>query len=180
MWTGVAGVWAAGDCVHTHHQLLDAPTYLPLGTTAHKQGRTAGENAVGGSRRFAGVLGTQVVKILDLAVAGTGLRDATAPRERYRPRTEQVVIPDHKRYYPGAVDLTIRLTADERDGRVLGAQIAGGRSGQVAKRIDTFAAALHNRMTVDELNDLDLSYSPPFSAPWDPVQAAAQAWLAAG
>jgi NADPH-dependent 2,4-dienoyl-CoA reductase/sulfur reductase-like enzyme len=131
------------------------------------------------SRRFVGVLGTQVVKIFDLAVAATGLRDDSALRNGYRPRTEQVVVPDHTRYYPGAVDLTIRLTADERDGRLLGAQIAGGLSGQVAKRIDTIATALHNRMTVDELNDLDLSYSPPFSAPWDPVQAAAQAWLAA-
>jgi NADPH-dependent 2,4-dienoyl-CoA reductase/sulfur reductase-like enzyme len=179
MRTGVPGVWAAGDCVHTHHRLLAEPTYLPLGTTAHKQGRTAGENAVGGSRRFAGVLGTQVVKILDLAVAATGLRDDSALRNGYRPRTEQLVVPDHKRYYPGAVDLTIRLTGDERDGRLLGAQIAGGLSGQVAKRIDTIATALHHRLTVDELNDLDLSYSPPFSAPWDPVQAAAQAWSAA-
>jgi NADPH-dependent 2,4-dienoyl-CoA reductase/sulfur reductase-like enzyme len=146
MWTGVPGVWAAGDCVHTHHQLLAEPAYLPLGTTAHKQGRVAGENAVGGSRRFVGVLGTQVVKILDLAVAATGLRDDSALRNGYRPRTEQVVVPDHTRYYPGAVDLTIRLTADERDGRLLGAQIAGGLSGQIAKRIDTIATALHNRM----------------------------------
>jgi NADPH-dependent 2,4-dienoyl-CoA reductase/sulfur reductase-like enzyme len=178
MWTGVEHVWAAGDCVHTHHRLLDSPTYLPLGTTAHKQGRTAGENAAGGRRRFVGVLGTQVVKVFELAIAGTGLRDELARRHGYQPRTEQIVVPDHKRYYPGAVELTIRVTADERPGMLLGSQIAGGLPGQVAKRIDTFATAMQHGMTVDGLNDLDLSYTPPFSAPWDPVQAAAQAWLA--
>jgi pyruvate/2-oxoglutarate dehydrogenase complex dihydrolipoamide dehydrogenase (E3) component len=68
METGVPNIYAAGDCVHTHHRLLPEPTYLPLGTTAHKQGRVAGENAVGGSRFFAGSVGTQVVKVCDLAV----------------------------------------------------------------------------------------------------------------
>ena len=172
MWTGVEGIWAAGDCVHTHHRLLDEPVYLPLGTTAHKQGRVAGENAVGGARIFEGVLGTQVVKVFELAVAGTGLR------ERPGAFTTELVVPDHKRYYPGAVDLTIRVTGDRDSGRLVGAQIAGGLSGQVAKRIDTFATALHHGMTIDAISDLDLSYTPPFSAPWDPVQAAAQNWFA--
>ena len=73
MRTGLPGVLAAGDCVITHHRLL-GETYLPLGTTAHKQGRVAGETALGGSREFAGSLGTQVVKIFDQAAARTGLR----------------------------------------------------------------------------------------------------------
>ena len=70
-------LFAAGDCVITHHRLL-GETYLPLGTTAHKQGRVAGENALGGNRQFAGSLGTQVVKIFDQAAARTGLRDHEA------------------------------------------------------------------------------------------------------
>ncbi len=178
MRTSKAGIWAAGDCAQTHHRLLPEPTYLPLGSTSHKQGRVAGENAIGGDRRFAGVLGTQVVKLFDLAVAGTGLRDATAPRDRYEPVTTQVTLDDHKRYYPGATDLTVRVCGDARSGRLLGAQIAGGLSAQVAKRIDVFAAALFAGLRVDELNDVDLSYTPPFSAPWDPIQAAAQDWAA--
>ena len=178
MRTGLPGVWAAGDCVHTHHRLLDEPTFLPLGTTAHKQGRVAGENAVGGRRRFAGVVGTQVVKVFDLAVAGTGLRDSTAPDHLYAPRTEVSGAPDHKRYYPGAVDLTIGVCGDDRSGRLLGAQIVGGLTGQVAKRIDVFASALHHGMTVEALSDLDLSYTPPFGSPWDAIQSAAQAWVA--
>ncbi|MGH3054167.1 MAG: NAD(P)/FAD-dependent oxidoreductase, partial [Gaiellaceae bacterium] len=75
METNLPHVYAAGDCVTTYHRLLDTATYLPLGTTAHKQGRIAGENAVGGDRTFEGSLGTQVVKVFELAVARTGLRD---------------------------------------------------------------------------------------------------------
>ena len=89
METNVRDIFAAGDCVETWHRLLQAPTYLPLGTTAHKQGRIAGENAVGGHREFAGTLGTQVVKVFDLVVARTGLRDAEAGRAGFEPLTEQ-------------------------------------------------------------------------------------------
>jgi NADPH-dependent 2,4-dienoyl-CoA reductase/sulfur reductase-like enzyme len=74
MRTNLPDVFAAGDCVTTQHRLLGT-SYLPLGTTAHKQGRVAGENALGASREFAGSLGTQVVKIFDLVAARTGLRD---------------------------------------------------------------------------------------------------------
>ena len=179
MATSLAGVWAAGDCVHTHHRLLPSPTYSPLGTTAHKQGRVAGENAAGGTRRFDGVLGTQVVKVFGLAVAATGLHDATVPDGLYTPFTHQMVVADRNRYYPGAVDLVLRMTGDARTGRILGAQIVGGLDGQVAKRIDIVATAVHHGMTMEGLSDLDLSYTPPFSSPWDPVQAAAQAWIRA-
>ena len=84
MRTSLADVLAAGDCVITHHRLL-AETYLPLGTTAHKQGRVAGENALGGNRQFAGSLGTQVVKIFDQAAARTGLRDHEAAPAGFDP-----------------------------------------------------------------------------------------------
>jgi NADPH-dependent 2,4-dienoyl-CoA reductase/sulfur reductase-like enzyme len=80
MRTNLPDVLAAGDCVETYHRLLDRPAYLPLGTTAHKQGRIAGETAVGGDRAFAGSLGTQVVKVFELAVARTGLRDPKPAR----------------------------------------------------------------------------------------------------
>jgi NADPH-dependent 2,4-dienoyl-CoA reductase/sulfur reductase-like enzyme len=90
-----------------------------------------------------------------------------------------MVVADRNRYYPGAVDLVLRMTGDARTGRILGAQIVGGLDGQVAKRIDIVAAAVHHGMTMEGLSDLDLSYTPPFSSPWDPVQAAAQAWIRA-
>lgn len=83
---------------------------------------------------------------------------------------------DHKVYYPGAHEITMRITGDRRRGRLLGAQLLGHLDAEVSKRIDIAAAALHHGMTVDELNDLDLSYTPPFGSPWDVVQAGAQAW----
>jgi NADPH-dependent 2,4-dienoyl-CoA reductase/sulfur reductase-like enzyme len=176
MRTTVDGVYAAGDCAETWHRLLQRPAYLPLGTTAHKQGRVAGENAAGGDRTFAGTLGTQVVKIFDLAVARTGFRDQEARDAGYDPLTVETAADDHKAYYPGATRMRLRVTGDRRDGRLLGAQILGSARAQVAKRIDVYAAAIAARLTVDEVTDLDLSYTPPFSAPWDPVQAAATAW----
>ena len=179
MRTNLPDIFAAGDCVETWHGLLQRPSYMPLGTTSHKQGRIAGENAVGGEREFHGSLGTQVVKVFDLAVARTGLRTGEATEAGFDPLTTQFETWDHKVYYPGATKMTIRLTGDREDGRLLGAQIVGDHRGQVAKRVDIFATALHHRMLIEDMADLDLSYTPPLSSPWDPVQMSAQAWDAA-
>ena len=176
MATGLPHVWAAGDCVVTHHRLLGI-TYLPLGTTAHKQGRVAGENALGGAARFAGSLGTQVVKVFDLVAARTGLREHEAQSADLDPVTTQTAPDDHKAYYPGARPIAIRVTGDKRSGLLLGAQLVGPRGAEVAKRVDTYATALFHRMTVDDLNQLDLSYTPPLGSPWDAVQMAAQSWV---
>jgi NADPH-dependent 2,4-dienoyl-CoA reductase/sulfur reductase-like enzyme len=179
MATSIPGVWAAGDCAQTHHAILDEPTYLPLGTTAHKQGRIAAENALGGARRFAGSLGTQVVKVFDVAVARTGLRDDDATAAGYDPLTVAATEPDHTPYYPGVHDIHMRFTADAATGRLLGCQVLGHRDAEIAKRIDIPAAALHAGWPIDRLNDLDLSYTPPFGTPWDALQLGAQAWEAA-
>lgn len=175
MRTGLPHVWAAGDGVVTHHRLLGV-TYLPLGTTSHKQGRVAGENAIGGDARFAGSLGTQVVKVFDLVAARTGLRDAEASVAGYRPLSHTAVADDHKRYYPGATPISVRITGDERDGRLLGAQLVGTRGAEISKRVDTYATALHHGMSVAAMSELDLSYTPPLGSPWDAVQMATQAW----
>jgi len=175
MRTGLADVYAAGDCVITHHRLL-GETYLPLGTTAHKQGRVAGENAAGGHREFAGSLGTQVVKIFDHAAARTGLRDHEAAAAGFDPLTVAWEADDHKAYYPGSHRIAMRFTGDRATGRLLGVQLFGHRHAEVAKRIDIAATAIYNGMTVDAISDLDLSYTPPLGSPWDAVQAGAQAW----
>jgi NADPH-dependent 2,4-dienoyl-CoA reductase/sulfur reductase-like enzyme len=149
---------------------------MPLGTTAHKQGRTAAENAVGGHREFAGSLGTQVVKLFDLVAARTGLREQEARHTGFDPFTAETTVWDHKAYYPGAHELHLRITGDLHTGRLLGAQLLGHKDSEVSKRIDIFASALFHGMTVEALSDLDLSYTPPLSSPWDPVQMAAQFW----
>jgi NADPH-dependent 2,4-dienoyl-CoA reductase/sulfur reductase-like enzyme len=176
METNHSGIYGAGDCVETWHRLLDRYAYLPLGTTSHKQGRIAAENAVGGNREFAGSLGTQVVKIFDLIAARTGLRDHEALNAGYCPSTVETTLWDHKAYYPGAHELHVRVTGDRNTGLLLGAQLLGHDDSEVSKRIDIFASALFHGMTVEALNDLDLSYTPPLSSPWDPVQLGAQFW----
>lgn len=179
METNIADIYAAGDCVETWHQLLQKYVYLPLGSTAHKQGRIAGENMIGGQRLFKGSLGTQVVKIFDLVIGRTGLKDQEAVREGLNPLTVTFQNWDHKIYYPGATPIHIRITGDRKTGKLLGAQILGSYGAEISKRIDIYASAISQNLSVDELNDLDLSYTPPLSSPWDPVQMAAQAWMKA-
>jgi NADPH-dependent 2,4-dienoyl-CoA reductase/sulfur reductase-like enzyme len=178
MATAVADIWAAGDGVQTWHRLLERYVYMPLGTTAHKQGRVAGENMLGGKREFQGSLGTQVVKVFGQVAARSGLRDKGASEAGFDSLTAALTVWDHKVYYPGARELHLRITGDRPTGRLLGAQIVGPRETEVSKRIDIFAAALFHGMRVEELCDLDLSYTPPLSSPWDPVQMAAMQWCA--
>jgi NADPH-dependent 2,4-dienoyl-CoA reductase/sulfur reductase-like enzyme len=179
METTIPNVYAAGDCVETWHRQLNRYTYLPLGTTAHKQGRCAGENAVGGNREFAGSMGTQVVKIFDLVAGRTGLRQDEAIREGYSAFTAENRSFDHKAYYPGAKEMRVRVTGERETQRLLGAQILGSWGAEISKRVDVFATALYHGMLLEDLGDLDLSYTPPLSSPWDPVQMAAHHWAAA-
>jgi NADPH-dependent 2,4-dienoyl-CoA reductase/sulfur reductase-like enzyme len=118
METNLPDVYAAGDCVETYHRLLGRNAYLPLGSTAHKQGRVAGESAVGGQAAFGGTLGTQVVKVFDLVAARTGLRDDEAREAGFAPLTTQMGAWDHKVYYPGAHRLHLRVTGERRTGRL--------------------------------------------------------------
>jgi NADPH-dependent 2,4-dienoyl-CoA reductase/sulfur reductase-like enzyme len=176
MATNIPNILAAGDCAETWHHILKSKVHMPLGTTAHKQGRVAGENMAGVNSEFQGSLGTQVVKVFDRIAAGTGLRDVQATKAGFAPLTITLTTWDHNPYYLEAKELNIYLTGDRRTGRLLGAQIVGHRDSEVDKRIDIIATALYNGMYVKELNDLDLSYTPPLSSPWDPVQKAAMQW----
>ena len=121
-------------------------------------------------------MGTQVVKVFELAIARAGLRETEDEKAGFHPFTAEVKAWDHKAYYPGAHELVLRVTGDKRSGRLLGAQIVGHWQAQVAKRIDIFATALFAGLAVDQIDNLDLSYTPPLGSPWDPVQVAAQRW----
>ncbi|MCY0881224.1 MAG: FAD-dependent oxidoreductase [Firmicutes bacterium] len=174
MQTNQADIWAAGDCTSTWHRLREEFVYLPLGTTAHKQGQVAGENAAGGSAAFAGSMGTQVLKFFDYAVARTGLTGQEAG-----PLARTVLWEgwDRNAYYPQAQPLRILLTGHASTGRILGAQMIGNISTSAAQRIDLIANALFYHATIPDILQWDLSYSPPFSSPWDPLQQAAQHWM---
>jgi len=172
MRTPVDGVWAAGDAVETFHLVSGRPVAIALGTHANKQGRVAGINLGGGYATFPGVLGTAVSKICGYEIARTGLTEAEAATAGFA--TESVIVESTTRagYYPDASSMKTKLIAERRTGRLLGAQIIG-REG-AAKRIDGLAIALWNRMTVEDMTGLDLSYAPPFSPVWDPVLIAAR------
>jgi NADPH-dependent 2,4-dienoyl-CoA reductase/sulfur reductase-like enzyme len=169
---GVENVWAAGDCVETRHLLTGDPVHIPLGTHANKQGRVAGINIGGGYATFPGVIGTAVTKVCNLEVARTGLTENEARKAGFAFVTATVESTSRAGYYPGAELMTIKLIAERRTGTLLGAQIVGRT--EAAKRIDALAVAVWNRMTVEEMTALDLSYAPPFAPVWDPVLIAAR------
>ena len=161
------GVWAAGDCAEAQHLVSGKPVSYHLGTIANKQGRICGINIGGGYATFPGVLGTAVSKVCEVEVARTGLSEAELGPLGLQ--WEQAVVESTTRagYFPGAEPIKTKVLAERRSGRLLGAQIVG-REG-AAKRIDVFATALWNQMTVAEMVNMDLSYAPPFSPVWDPV-----------
>jgi NADPH-dependent 2,4-dienoyl-CoA reductase/sulfur reductase-like enzyme len=169
---GTDNIWAAGDCVESRHLLTGAPVNVPLGTHANKQGRVAGINLAGGYATFPGVIGTAVTKVCELEVARTGLTEKEATKAGFAFVTASVESTSRAGYYPGASKMMIKLIAERRTGTLLGAQIVG--KSEAAKRIDALAVAVWNRMSVEEMTALDLSYAPPFAPVWDPVLIAAR------
>ena len=169
---GFDGVYAAGDCVESWHRILERPLNVQLGTHANKQGRIAGMNATGGDAAFPGVIGTAVSKLCRYEVARTGMSEQEA--EWCGREVVVASVKDRTRagYYPGSGPIWVKLTAEPGSGRLLGGQIVGVEG--AAKRIDVLATAVWARLTVDELELVDLSYAPPFSGVYDPVLTAAR------
>jgi NADPH-dependent 2,4-dienoyl-CoA reductase/sulfur reductase-like enzyme len=170
---GHDGIWSGGDCVETFHRVSRRWGHVPLGTHANKHGRVIGENIAGGYATFPGVVGTAMSKVCDLEIARTGLLEVEATAAGLRFVTVTIEATTTAGYLPAARDMTVKMLAERRSGRLLGAQIVG-REGS-AKRIDVCAVALWNDMTVEEMAGLDLGYAPPFSPVWDPVLVAARA-----
>lgn len=172
MQTSATNVWAAGDCAESFHLVSRRPFHVALGTVANKQGTVAGTNLAGGYATFPGVVGTAVSKICKYEVARTGLMEREIRELGLLYRTATTKSKTRAGYYPGAGWITVKLLAEQGSGRLLGGQIVGQEG--AAKRIDVLATALTAKMTVQQLVDLDLSYAPPFSPVWDPVQTTAR------
>jgi NADPH-dependent 2,4-dienoyl-CoA reductase/sulfur reductase-like enzyme len=170
--TSAEGVWAAGDCAESFHRVSERPIHVALGTVANKQGRVAGVNLGGGYATFPGVVGTAITRICDVEVARTGLTELEAAEAGFEHLAVTVETETRASYFPGSRPMTVKMVAERCTGRLLGVQILGADG--AAKRIDTAATALTARMTVADLVDLDLSYAPPFSGVWDPIQVAAR------
>jgi NADPH-dependent 2,4-dienoyl-CoA reductase/sulfur reductase-like enzyme len=172
METSVARVWAAGDCVESVDRITGLPVVVALGTHANKQGRVVGINATGGDVRFPGVVGTAASKICAYEIARTGLTERQAAELDIDVVAATIESTTRAGYYPGAAPITVKVVAERPGGRIIGAQIVGSEG--AGKRIDVVATAIWNRMTVDEVASVDLSYAPPYSPVWDPVLVAAR------
>lgn len=165
-------IWAGGDCVEVLNLVSGQHQHVALGTHANKQGRVIGHNLAGSYATFPGVIGTAVSRVCDLEIARTGLRERDAALAGFEYVTVTVHSGTKAGYYPGSQQMTVKVTAERTTGRLLGVQIVGYEGS--AKRIDTAATALWNRMTVEEMTALDLAYAPPFSPVWDPILVAAR------
>lgn len=171
METSIPDIYAAGDCASHYHIIYEKDVYIPLGTTANKQGRIAGTNMAGGRDAFAGIVGTAITRIINIGVARTGLSKKEA--ENLGIKAEEVLIEsvDIARYYPGQKPVKVKLIGSKDTKKLIGAQIIGENN--FAKRIDFLVLAVQRGIRVEDLADTDMSYAPPFSPVWDPFLVAA-------
>lgn len=174
--TSVEGIWAAGDCCQSRSIVTGEAVYVALGTVANKQARVAGINMAGGYATFAGVVGTAITKLCSLEIGRTGLNEREARQANFEYVVAKVESTTRAGYYPGAAPITVKLLVERETGRLLGGQVVGHEG--TAKRIDVLATAITAGMTAEDLVYLDLSYAPPFSPLWDPVQQAARRAIA--
>jgi NADPH-dependent 2,4-dienoyl-CoA reductase/sulfur reductase-like enzyme/rhodanese-related sulfurtransferase len=163
-------IYAVGDAAETTHSLTGARARIALAGPANRQGRIAGANAAGAHIIYPGVLGTSIVRVLQITAGCTGLNSAQAARAGFTFFTSLTRDYSHAHYYPGATPVLIKVIAEEGTGRVLGAQVLG-REG-VDKRVDVLATAIAGKMSVFDLESLDLAYAPPFGSANDPVNTA--------
>jgi NADPH-dependent 2,4-dienoyl-CoA reductase/sulfur reductase-like enzyme/rhodanese-related sulfurtransferase len=171
MRTSDPDIFAAGDCVECIDRLTGQPCYVPLGSTANKQGRVVAVNICGGYELFPGVMGSSICKVFDYCVGRTGLSERAATALGHEVITAMVPGSDRAHYMPQSKSLLIKIIADKRTERLLGVQITG--PGEGAKRIDVAATAITAGMTLDQLANLDLSYAPPYASAMDNLITAA-------
>lgn len=167
MRTADPDIYAAGDCAEIHSIVTGKNVWMPLAGPANKEGRVAGCNAAGGKMHFKGVIGTSVIKVFEGTIAKTGLSEKEVKNMGIDYVVSYTHSPNHATYYPGANTMSIKLIFDKHDGRIYGAQIAGYEG--VDKRIDVLATAIYGGFSVFDLENLDLSYAPPYSSAKDPA-----------
>ena len=170
--TNIKNVWAAGDCAETWNLVSKKPFYIALGTVANKTGLVAGTNIAGGDITFPGVVATAVCKICVHEIARTGLLEKECTDLKIDFVSTIIKSKTRAHYYPDAKTIFVKLIAEKKTGKLLGGQIIGEEG--AAKRIDVLATALTYGLTLQNIIDLDLSYAPPFSPVWDPVQTASR------
>jgi NADPH-dependent 2,4-dienoyl-CoA reductase/sulfur reductase-like enzyme/peroxiredoxin family protein/TusA-related sulfurtransferase/rhodanese-related sulfurtransferase len=170
MQTSDANIYAVGDAVEVIDFVTRQPALIPLAGPANRQGRIAADNIFGRDSRYKDTQGTAICKVFNLAIGMTGLSEKAAKRAGIAYEKIYVHPASHASYYPGAAPLSIKMLFDPQSGKVLGAQAVG--SDGVDKRIDVFAVAIRAGLTVFDLEELELSYAPPYGSAKDPVNFA--------
>jgi peroxiredoxin family protein/rhodanese-related sulfurtransferase/TusA-related sulfurtransferase len=168
--TSDANIYAVGDAVEVTDFVTRQPALIPLAGPANRQGRIAADNIFGRDARYKDTQGTAICKVFNLAIGMTGLSEKAAKRAGIACEKIYVHPASHASYYPGAAPLSIKMLFDPQTGKVLGAQAVG--SDGVDKRIDIFAVAIRAGLTVYDLEELELSYAPPYGSAKDPVNMA--------
>jgi NADPH-dependent 2,4-dienoyl-CoA reductase/sulfur reductase-like enzyme len=169
--TRADNIYAAGDCCEVRNLVNNRPMYIPLATIATKAGWVAGENAAGGRAIFKGAIRAVAAKVFDLEVAQVGLSGEEARESGFDTVTEHIRGHSRVAYMPGSREVDVMLILDKRSRRVLGANLFGGEG--ITLRANTLAVAIQHKLTVDEVSQLDLAYSPTYSPLWDPILVAA-------
>ncbi|GKZ04796.1 pyridine nucleotide-disulfide oxidoreductase [Paraclostridium bifermentans] len=175
MQTNDENIYAVGDCVTVKNILSGKPAWSPMGSSANKEGRCLAKTLAGKKTEFNGVLGTGIVKLLNLNAARTGLTEKEALNLGYNVESVLVPIDDKAHYYPDSKMIIIKLISDKDNKKVLGAQVFG--DGNVDKHIDVISTAITFNATINDLQNLDLAYAPPFSTAIHPVGHAANVLL---
>lgn len=166
MQTNLADIYACGDCTESFSIVDGRKLYRPLGSTANKMGRIAGDVATGGSLAFRGIAGTGIFKVFEMSIAACGLNEAQARESGYDVVVSHNIKPDKPEYFGGR-EMVIKAIVDRRTEKILGVQIIGYEG--VDKRIDVFITAMTAGLQASDLEHLDLAYAPPFSTTKDPV-----------
>ncbi len=170
MQTSDEHIYAVGDAVEITDTVSGEKGFVPLAGPANKQGRIAADNICGIKSSYRGTQGTGILKCFDLTVACTGVTEARAKQLGLNYEKSFTYSGSHASYYPGAVNMSMKIIFDKDNGKLLGAQIVGYEG--TDKRIDVLATAMYAGMTIYDLTKIELAYAPPFSAAKDPVNMA--------
>jgi len=172
METNLPDIYACGDCAEKVHIVSNSPVWVPLGSTANKEGRVAAINLCGGSEDFEGVLGSAVTRYFDLNISMTGLSEKTAQKLGFDTVSVVITKKDKAGYMPEVENITIKLIADRRTHRILGVQGIG--CGDADKKVNNISTGLIRNITIEDLMDVDFTYAPPFSTSEDILLSAAR------
>jgi NADH oxidase (H2O2-forming) len=170
--TSVKDIYAIGDCIETFQLINSEPCVMQLATSAYQQGIIAGINAVGGNAEYQGALNTFVSKIGKLEVAATGFNTPTAEEYGYEVVGTKVTAPNKPEYMPNHKEITVKILADKKTGRILGGQALGEEG--AAWRVNIISLAIRASMDITALNQTELAYSPPVSEAYDVLSMAAE------